>query len=67
MFRAVAMREDATRKNAKFLVRWPLVVVCSCRRESGPVLAQLADEVYDAVEFGLQETETGRLKRRGVH
>jgi hypothetical protein len=49
----------------KFPVRLPLIVVYSCRRESGALLAQLADEVYDAVEFWLQETETGRLKRRG--
>jgi len=36
-------------------------------RESGALLAQLADRTYDALESGLQETEAGRLKRRAVH
>ena len=60
-------REDAIRNHAKFPIHLPLIVVCSFRRESGALLAQLADRTYDALESGLQETEAGRLKRRAVH
>jgi hypothetical protein len=47
-FRAVAIGEDAIRKNAKVPVRLPLVVVCSCGLESSRLLAQVIDESYEA-------------------